>query len=119
METSEYLTIVAIAVSMVLSVLGLFFGIMIRAKGPYRTEWTDVPIEQQLQDGIMIRAKGPYRTEWTDVPIEQQLQDGEFRWPKGIRFSAGKLPDCWCWMFVGLLITIALALIGIWKVGHP
>jgi hypothetical protein len=43
---------------MVLSVLGLFFG-------------------------IMLRAKGPYRTEWTDVPIEQQLQDGEFRWPNG------------------------------------
>jgi hypothetical protein len=69
METSEYLTIVAIAVSMVLSALGLFFG-------------------------IMLRAKGPYRTGWTDVPIEQQLQDGEFRWPKGIRFM-GKLPDCW------------------------
>lgn len=68
--------------------------------------------------GIMLRAKGPYRTEWTDVPIEQQLQDGEFRWPKGIRFM-GKLPDCWRWMFVGLLITIAFALIGIWKVGHP
>ena len=51
METSEYLTIVAIAVSMVLSALGLFFGIMLRAKGPYRTGWTDVPIEQQLQDG--------------------------------------------------------------------
>ncbi|MFY9868418.1 MAG: hypothetical protein WAK17_01750 [Candidatus Nitrosopolaris sp.] len=93
METSEYLTIVAIAVSMVLSTLGLFFG-------------------------IMLRTKGPYRTGWTDVPIEQQLQDGEFRWPKGIRFM-GKLPDCWRWMFVGLLITIALALIGIWKVGHP
>jgi hypothetical protein len=28
--------------------------------------------------------------------------------------SWGKLPDCW--MFVGLLITIALALIGIWNV---
>ena len=59
METSEYFTIVAIAVSMVLSVLGLFFDIMLRVKGPYRTEWKDVPIEQQLQDGElreMLRA---------------------------------------------------------------
>jgi hypothetical protein len=77
-------------VSMVLAALGLFFG----------------------------RAKRPYRTGWTDVPIEQQLEDGEFRWSKGIRFM-GKLPDCWRWMFVGLFITIALALIGICRIGHP
>jgi hypothetical protein len=82
METSEYLTIVAIAVSMVLSALGLFFGIMLRAKGPYRTGWTNAPLEQQLLDG----------QEWQKE--------------KSIRFM-GKLPECWCWMFVGLpsLIT--------------
>ena len=40
MEVSEYFTIVVITVSMVMGALVLFFGIMLRSKGPYRARWT-------------------------------------------------------------------------------
>jgi len=60
---------------------------------------------------IMMRYRGPYRAGWTDAPLEQELQDGDFQW-RNDDFH-------WWWMFVGLLISIALAFIGIWKVGHP
>jgi hypothetical protein len=79
MEVSEYFSIVAITVSMVMGAHVLFFG-------------------------IKLRSKGPYRAGLTDVPLERELQDGDFQWR---------------WTFGGLLISIALALIGIWKVGHP
>jgi len=61
--------------------------------------------------GIMRMYRGPYCAGWTDAPLEQELQDGDFQW-RDDDFH-------WWWMFVGLLISTALALIGIWKVSHP
>jgi len=86
MEVSEYSSIVAITVSMVMGAHVLFFD-------------------------IKLRSKGPYLAGWTDTPLERDLQDGDFQW-RNDDFH-------WRWMFGGLLISIALALIGIWKVGHP
>jgi hypothetical protein len=77
MEVSEYFTIVVITVSIVMGALVLFFGIMLRSKGPYRARCT--------------------------APLEQELQDGDFQW-RNDDFH-------WWWMFVGLLICIALALL--------
>jgi hypothetical protein len=94
MEVPEYLTLVGIAIAMTFGAIGLFVGIMLRARV---ASWTDA-----------------------SPGLEQQLQDGQdnFQWPKGIRFM-GKLPNCYRWMFIGLLVTITLALFGIYKVGHP
>jgi hypothetical protein len=61
---------------------------------------------------VLYRSRGLYQIE---RPID--IPDGEFQWPKGIGFM-GKLPNCWGWVFVGLLITIALSLISIWRIGH-
>jgi hypothetical protein len=50
MEVPEYLTIIGIAIGMTLGALGLFVGIMLRARGVYHASWTDA-LDQQLQDG--------------------------------------------------------------------
>jgi len=65
---------------------------------------------------IRLRSKGPYRAGWTDPSLEQELQDDDFQW-RNDDFQWRNDDFQWRWMFVGLLICIALALIGIWKVG--
>ena len=74
---------------------------------------------------IRLRSKGPYRAGWTDPSLEQELQDDDFQWRnddfqwRNDDFQWRNDDFQWRWMFVGLLICITLALIGIWKVGHP
>ena len=47
MGVSEYFTIVAITVSMVMGALVLFFGS--RSKGPYHAGWTDAPLNRNYK----------------------------------------------------------------------
>jgi len=49
MEVSGYVTIIAIAVSMVIGAVVLFIRIMMRYRGPYRAGWTDAPVNRNYK----------------------------------------------------------------------